>query len=182
MSGAGEGLGKIEVRLKWDPSSWREPPRHLDIVAATYSDADRYGRPAYVVHYDSRSPDGTITMPRHSTTGQGFGFVEVMILEFDRLSSAYGRVVVGVAIHQDGGPRTFGDIRNAGVLVIEKYTELLKDDFARVAGATAATIAEFVRDSTGRWCMYPVIRGYDSEPTAFIAEMGRARGLEDPSV
>ncbi|MCX2179705.1 TerD family protein [Streptomyces sp. SKN60] len=174
MSGVGEGLGRIEVRLKWDPSPWGERPRHLDIIAATYADSDWYGRPVYVVHYDSRSPDGTITMPRHSTTGQGFGFVEVMVLEFDRLASAYGRVVVGVVIHQDDGPRTFGDIRNAGVLVVEKYTELLKDDFTRVAGAHAATIAEFVRDASGRWRMHALIRGHDSDPAAFIAEMGRA--------
>ncbi len=174
MSSVSKGLGKVEMKLKWDPSPLGDPPRHLDIIAATYPEADRYGRPAYVVHYDSRSPDGTITMPRHSQTGQGFGFVEAMVLEFDRLAPAYGRVVVGVAIHQDGGPRTFEDIRNVGVLVIEKYTELLKDDFTRVAGATAATIAEFIRDDSGQWQLHEMIRGYDGDPAAFIAEMGRA--------
>jgi stress response protein SCP2 len=81
----------------------------------------------------SRSPDGTINMNRHSQTGQGFGFVEAMVLELDRLSPAYGRVVVGVTIHQNNGPRTFSDISNAGVLVVEGYRELLADDFARVA-------------------------------------------------
>ncbi|MFG2858184.1 TerD family protein [Streptomyces mirabilis] len=175
MSGDSRGLGKVEVRIRWDPSPLGEPPRHLDIIAATYSVDAPYGRPVYVVHYESRSPDGTINMSRHSETGQGFGFVEVMVLEFDRLASAYGRVVVGVAIHQDGGPRTFGDIANAGVLVIEGYRELLADDFAGVAGSTATTVAEFVRDDSGAWEFHEMVRGFDSDPVVFAAEMGSVR-------
>ncbi|WP_030166870.1 TerD family protein [Streptomyces sp. NRRL S-813] len=172
MSGGGEGLGKVEVRLKWDPSPLGEAPRHLDIIAATYSADAPYGRPVYVVHYDSRSPDGTINMPRHSQTGMGFGFVEVMVLELDRLSPVYKRVVVGVAIHQDAEPWTFGDISNAGVVVVHGYQQLLTDNFAQVADATAATVAEFTRDSTGAWRLREMIRGFDSDPVLFTAEMG----------
>ncbi|MFE0348839.1 TerD family protein [Streptomyces griseoluteus] len=175
MSGGGQGLGRVEVRLKWDPSRYGEPPRHLDIIAATYPADAPHGRPAYVVHYDSRSPDGTINMSRHSQTGMGFGFVEVMVLEFDRLSSAYGRVVVGVAIHQDGGPRTFGDISNAGVVIAEGYRQLIAEDFNRVTDATAATVAEFTRNSAGVWEGREMIRGFDSDPVLFTAEMGNPR-------
>lgn len=175
MSSAGRRLSKVEVRLKWDPSPLGEPPRHLDIVAATYSAGDPHGRPVYVVHYDSRSPDGTINMTRHSQTGQGFGFVEVMVLELDRLAADFGRVVVGVVIHQDGGRRTFGDIANAAVVVVEKYTELLTDDFAQVSDATAVTVAEFTREGSGAWTMHEMIHGFDSDPLPFIADMGAAR-------
>lgn len=172
---AGKGLGKVEVRLKWDPSPLGEAPRHLDIVAATYSVADPYGRPEYVVHYDSRSPDGTINMTRHSQTGQGFGFVEVMVLEVERLASAYGRVVVGVVIHQDPVPRTFGDMSNAGVVVVEGYRELVADDFSQVADSTATTVVEFVRNDDGEWELYEMIQGSDSDPAAFMREMGAVR-------
>lgn len=103
MSGVSRGLAKVQVKLRWDPSPWGEAPRHLDIMAATYSVEEPYGRPVYVVHTESRSPDGTINMSRHSETGVGLGFVEVMVLELDRLASSYARVVVGVAIHQDRG-------------------------------------------------------------------------------
>jgi stress response protein SCP2 len=175
VSGVGEGLGKVEVKLRWDPSPYGEPPRHLDIIAATYSADDPYGRPVYVVHYDSRSPDGTINMSRQSETGMGFGFVEAMVLEFDRLSSVYGRVVVGVAIHQTGGPRTFGEIANAGVLVVERYRQLLADGFEGVADATAATVAEFARDVSGAWRFHELVRGFDSDPVLFTAEMGSVR-------
>ncbi|BCL33140.1 TerD family protein [Streptomyces aurantiacus] len=175
MGVGGNGLGKIEVRLKWDPSPVGESPRHLDIVAATYSVDDPFGRPVYLVHYDSRSPDGTINMSRHSQTGQGFGFVEVMSLEFERLSSAYARVVVGVVIHQEPVPRTFGDMSNAGILIVEGYEELLTDDFSGVAGASATTLAEFVRDDLGRWKMHEMIRGSDSDPARFMSEMGAVR-------
>ncbi|NUP63377.1 MAG: TerD family protein [Nonomuraea sp.] len=178
MSGLDKGLGKVEVRLKWDPSPLGEPPRHLDIIATTYSADDLHGRPVYVVHYDSRSPDGTINMSRHSQTGQGFGYVEVMSLEFDRLAPSYGRVMVGVAIHQDGGRRTFGDIAHAGVLVVEGYREVLADDFARVAGSTATTVAEFSRNGSGAWEFREMIRGFDSDPLAFTLEMG---GLGRPA-
>ncbi|MHC3467963.1 TerD family protein [Streptomyces sp. 7R007] len=175
MNDGGKGLGKVEVKLRWDPSPYGEPPRHLDIMATTYAADDPYGKPVYVVHTESRSPDGTINMSRHSETGMGYGFVEVMVLEFDRLSPVYGRVVVGVAIHQDGGPRTFGDMSNAGVVVVEGYRQLLADDFTQVADATAATVVEFSRDASGAWGLREMIRGFDTDPVAFTAEMGRAR-------
>ncbi|MEU1572388.1 TerD family protein [Streptomyces collinus] len=167
-------VGKAEVRLKWDPSPWDQPSHHLDIIATTYSADAPYGRPVYVVHFDSRSPDGTINMGRHSQTGQGFGYVEVMTLELDRLAPSFVRVVVGVAIHQTSGPKTFGDLSNAGVLVVEGYRELLKDDFAQVSGSTVATVAEFTRDVSGAWGFHQMIRGFDSDPVVFAAEMGNA--------
>ncbi|RMB86289.1 TerD family protein [Streptomyces shenzhenensis] len=171
----GKEPGKVEVRLKWDPSPLGEAPRHLDIVAAAYSVDAPYGRPAYVVHYDSRSPDGTINMTRHSQTGQGFGFVEVMVLEVERLSSAYGRVVVGVVIHQDPVPRTFGDMSNAGVVVIAGYQELVNDDFSQVADSTATTVVEFIRNGSGEWELHEMIQGSDSDPASFMQEMGGIR-------
>ncbi|MFC8434637.1 TerD family protein [Streptomyces sp. NPDC057253] len=176
MHADGAGLGKVEVRLKWDPSPYGEPARHLDIIAATYRADDPYGRPEYVVYHENRAPDGTINMTRHSETGLGLGYVEVLQLEFERMVSAYGRVVVGVAIHQDGGPRTFGDLTHRGVLVVEGYRQLLADDFTGVADATAATIAEFTRDASGGWHFRELIRGFDSNPAGFMAEMGSVRG------
>ncbi|MEV5486697.1 TerD family protein [Streptomyces bobili] len=172
MSSDSPGLAKAEVRLKWDPSPWNEPPHHLDIIATTYSADDPHGRPVYVVHFDSRSPDGTINMKRHSQTGQGLGYVEEMTLELDRLASSFARVVVGVVIHQNTGPKTFGDLTNAGVLVLHGYKELLKDDFAQVAGSTATTVAEFTRDTATTWTYREMVRGFDCDPVAFTAEMG----------
>lgn len=164
--------GKVEVRLRWDPSPWGQQPRHLDIVAATYSADAPHGRPVYVVNSESRSPDGTINMSRHSESGQGYGYMEVMVLELDRLAGSFARVVVGVAIHQNGGARTFGELSHARTLVVEGYKELLSDDFAGVAGSTAATVAEFTKDASGAWEFRPMVRGFDSEPTGFSAEMG----------
>ena len=175
MSRISKAFGKVEVKLRWDPSPLGEPPRHLDIVAATYSVDDPYGRPEYIVHWDSRSPDGTINMSRHSHTGQGFGFVEVMVLELDRLASSYGRVVVGVVIHQNTVPRTFGDMSNAGVVVAQRHTELVADDFSQVAGSTATTVAEFTRNGSDQWELREMIQGSDKEPVAFTAEMGSFR-------
>ncbi|MFF5188195.1 TerD family protein [Streptomyces sp. NPDC000345] len=172
MSSGSKGLEKVEVRLKWDPSPLGRPPHHLDIIAATYSADAPYGQPVYIVHFDSRSPDGTINMSRHSQTGQGFGYVEAMTLELDRLAPSFARVVVGVAIHQNTGPKFFGDLSNAGVLVVDGYTELMKDDFAQIAGSTAGTVAEFAKDTSGTWEFHEMVRGFDSEPAVFSAEMG----------
>ncbi|NEC85351.1 TerD family protein [Streptomyces sp. SID12501] len=174
MNSDSQGVGKAEVRLKWDPSPWNQPPHHLDIIATTYSAEAPYGRPVYVVHFDSRSPDGTINMSRHSQTGQGLGYVEAMTLELNRLASSFARVVVGVAIHQNSGPKKFGDLSNAGVLVVEGYRELLKDDFAQLSGSTAATFAEFTRDASQDWEFREMVRGFDSDPVLFTAEMGSA--------
>ncbi|MFJ3697385.1 TerD family protein [Streptomyces sp. NPDC090052] len=165
-------LGKVEVRLRWDPSPLGEASHDLDIIGAVYSADDPWGRPVYVVHTESRSPDGTITMGRHSESGQGLGFDEVMVLEFDRIPSDYGRVVVGVAIHQNAGSLTFGEIANPGVVVVERYRELLADDFGQLAGSTAATVAEFTRDGSAGWGLREMLRGFDSNPVDFMAEMG----------
>ncbi|BCK68101.1 hypothetical protein Srufu_020540 [Streptomyces libani subsp. rufus] len=95
MSTLSKGIEKVEVTLKWDPSPLGTPDNDLDIVAATYTADAPHGEPAYLVHFDSRSPDGTITLNRDSRTGQGFGFDEIMTLELDRLAETYTRVIVG---------------------------------------------------------------------------------------
>lgn len=97
-----------------------------------------------------------------------------MTLELDRLASSFARVVVGVAIHQNSGPKSFGDLSNAGVLVVDGYKELLKDDFAQVSGSTAVTVAEFTRNASGAWEFHEMLRGFDSDPVVFTAEMGNA--------
>jgi tellurium resistance protein TerD len=172
MTGLNKGLSKVEIRLQWDPSRLGTPPNDLDIIAAVYAAEDPYGKPAYLVYFDSRSPDGTISLSRDSLTGQGFGSDEVMVLELGRLAPRFSRVVVGVAIQQCSGRRTFEDIPHPGVVIVEGYTELASDDFARVSGATAATVAEFVRGTSGEWELHEALRGFDGDPNSFAAVMG----------
>lgn len=167
-----KGVRKAEVTLRWDPSPLGEPAHDLDIVAATYRADATHGEPAYVVHFDSRSPDGTIILTRDSTTGQGFGSDEVMTLEFDRLAATYGRVVVGVAIQQREGRRVFADIANTLVRVFEGHTELGKSDFASVLGSTAAVVGEFIRSEAGEWEFHLAVRGFDADPQSFVEVMG----------
>lgn len=172
MSTPNKDIDKVEVRLKWDPSPHGAPAHDLDIIAATYLAEAPYGSPAYLVHFDSRSPDGTITLNRDSRTGQGLGFDEEMTLELSRLSTAYTRVVVGVAIQQRDGRRTFAEIANTAVQVREGYTNLAEDDFSAVGAATAATVAEFVRSASGAWEFHGTVRGFDGDPDSFAATMG----------
>ncbi|MFC9650583.1 TerD family protein [Streptomyces sp. NPDC056937] len=174
MNSLNRGVEKIEVTLKWDPSPLGAPPHDLDLVAATYTSDAPGGAPAYLVHFDSRSPDGTITLDRQSRTGQGFGSDEEMTLELVRLAPSYTRVLVGVAIQQRDGRRTFSDIVNASVRVLEGYTELAAHDFAGVTGSTAATFAEFTRDASGAWHFRTAIRGFDTDLQSFGALMGGA--------
>ncbi|MDX3357324.1 TerD family protein [Streptomyces sp. ME01-24h] len=172
MSSATKGLGKVEVRLKWDPSPIGTPASDLDIVAAAYPATAPHGAPAYLVHFDSRSPDGTITLNRDSKTGQGLGFDEIMTLELDRLSPDYGRVVVGVVVQQRDGRMTFADIAGTGVRVVEGRTDLAASDLGEVAAATAATVGEFRRGEAGEWRFHPGVRGFDTDPAAFARVMG----------
>lgn len=87
-----------------------------------------------------------------------------MTLELDRLAPELGRVVVGVVI-QDAGPgaepvrRTFGGVAGKGLRIREGYTDLATGDFAEVEHATAATVAEFVRDGAGGWALDARPRG-----------------------
>lgn len=173
MSTVNKGIAKVEVSLKWDPSPAGEPTNDLDIVAGTYDAADPYGEPVYLVHFDSRAPDGTITLNRDSRTGQGFGSDEVMTLELDRLADTYARVVVGVAIQQREGRKTFGDVPNTLVRILEGITELTQNDFGAASGATAATVAEFVRGESGQWAFRDAFRTFDSDPESFADLMGR---------
>ncbi|MFF3285536.1 TerD family protein [Streptomyces sp. NPDC003023] len=175
MSSLNKGVRKADVALRWDPSPLGESPHDLDIVAATYPVEAPFGEPAYVVHFDSRSPDGTITLTRESKTGQGFGADEVMTLEFDRLAAGYGRVVVGVVIQQRDGRTEFGDIANASVKVLEGHVEIGQNDFAAVAHSTAAVVAEFVRGESGDWAFNDSLVGFDADPQSFITMMGDRR-------
>ena len=115
MNGLNKGINKVEFSVKWDPSPAGEPATDLDIVAATYLATETQGDPAYVVHFDSRSPDGTIYLNRDSKDGKGFGWDEVMTLELTRLDRQYARVVVGVAIQQRTGRTTFVGVHNPGL-------------------------------------------------------------------
>ncbi|GGZ36506.1 TerD family protein [Streptomyces poonensis] len=172
MNGLNKGIRKIEVAVKWDPSPLGRPAVDLDLLAATYLASDPHGDPAYVVHFGSRSPDGTITLSRDSRTGQGLGWDEVMVLELNRLDRRYARVAVGVAIQQQNGRKTFVDIQRPGLRIREEYDVLAEHDFGAVLGATAATVAEFVRDDSGAWSFVPGIRGYDTDPASFTRIMG----------
>ncbi|UED86987.1 TerD family protein [Streptomyces profundus] len=172
MSPFNKGIETVEVTLRWDPSPADAPPHDLDLIAATYEEQAPHGVPAYLVHFDSRSPDGTITLTRNSATGVGFGSDEVLTLELDRLADNLTRVVVGVAIQQRHGRRTFGDIARPIIEVHEGHTSLAEDDLASVASSTAASIAEFIRDSSGNWAFRKVSRGFDTDPDGFATVMG----------
>jgi stress response protein SCP2 len=169
-----KGIRKVEIALRWDPSPAGQPPTDLDIVAGTYLADDPYGDPAYLVHFDSRSPDGTITLNRDSKDGKGFGWDEVMTVELDRLDARYARVVVGVIIQQRPGRRTFVSVLNPALRIREGYTELATDDFGGVLGSTAARIAEFVRGEGGAWGLHAGVHGFEDDPVAFTRTMGAA--------
>ncbi|WP_164411883.1 TerD family protein [Streptomyces salinarius] len=175
MNGLSKGMRKVEVALRWDPSPAGQPAADLDLVAGTYAVDDPYGAPAYLVHFDSRSPDGTIYLNRDSKDGKGFGFDEVMTLELERLAARYARVVVGVAIQQHTEERTFAGVANPGLRVREGYTDLASEDFAGVLEATAATVAEFVRDETGAWEFRAGVHGFEGDPSTFTRVMGAPR-------
>ncbi|MFJ4471590.1 TerD family protein [Streptomyces sp. NPDC089424] len=173
MSGISKGIRKVEIAVKWDPSGPGQPPSDLDIVAATYLAEDPYGDPAYTVHFDSRSPDGTITLNRDSKDGKGFGWDEVMTVELDRLDARYGRVVVGVVIQQRPDRRTFVSVIKPSLRIREGYADLATDDFGGVLGSTAARVAEFVRGDSGAWDFHSGVHGFEDDPVAFTSTMGR---------
>ncbi|MFJ4370917.1 TerD family protein [Streptomyces chartreusis] len=174
MNAINKGIRKVEISLKWDPSAAGQPPTDLDIVAATYLTSDPYGDPAYVVHFDSRSPDGTIYLNRDSKDGKGFGWDEVLTVELDRLDSRYARVLVGVVIQQRPAERTFVSVIKPALRIREGYTVMAEDDFGGVLGSTAATVAEFVREGSSTWEFRAGIRGFEDDPATFTAVMGRA--------
>ncbi|MFJ4714188.1 TerD family protein [Streptomyces sp. NPDC088785] len=176
MSSLRKGIEKVEVGLKWDPSPVGSPPDDLDLVAAAYTREDPRGTPAYVVHFDSRSPDGTITLNRDSRNGQGFGYDEVMTLELDRLGTQYARVVVGVALQQNEGPtagqKAFSHVASTAVRIREGYTNLSEHDFSAVAAHSATTVAEFTREPDGAWAFREAVHGFDGDLNAFTSVMG----------
>ncbi|MFI5859928.1 TerD family protein [Streptomyces sp. NPDC051546] len=177
MSGVRKGLAKVEIALRWDPSPAGAPVHDLDLLAAVYRAADPYGEPAHLVHFGSRSPDGTITLNRDSRTGQGLGFDEVMTLELNRIAAELGRVVVGVVIQRPGGgpALTFAEVAGKGLRIREGYTDLAVDDLAGFGAASAVTVGEFTRDTDGVWSLDPALRGFESDPEEFARVMGAAR-------
>ncbi|MFD7263642.1 TerD family protein [Streptomyces sp. NPDC059874] len=182
MTGVRKGLAKVEVALRWDPSPAGTPANDLDIVAAVYGAADLHREPVQLVHFGRRSPDGTITLNRDSHTGQGFGFDEVMTIELERMAEQLRRVVVGVVIQNalagvgtgadPGRAKTFADIAGTGFRIREGHTDLAQGDFGSVSTATAATVAEFLRDASGAWSLDARVRGFDADPEEYTRAMG----------
>ncbi|MEW1862093.1 TerD family protein [Streptomyces sp. NBC_00669] len=173
MNGLSKGIERVEVRLKWDPSPLGAPPSDLDLIAATYSAGAEQGDPAYLVHFDSRAPDGTMWLNRDSKNGQGFGFDEVMTLELDRLGDGYRRVVVGAMIQQSFGRLEFGAVANPAYQIVTGWTVLVEGGLTELGGTTAATFAEFTRSGSGAWSFHSLLRGYDEDPDTFGHSMGR---------
>ncbi|GAV39599.1 TerD family protein [Streptomyces acidiscabies] len=175
MNGLIKGIRKVEISVKWDPSPAGQPATDLDIVAGTYLQSDPQGAPGFVVHFDSRSPDGTIYLNRDSKDGKGFGWDEVMTLELDRLDARYGRVVVGVVIQQRPDHRTFVSVANPQFRIREGYTVLAEGDFGDILGSTAATVAAFVRDPKDGWEFHDGVHGFEDDPADFTRVMGAVR-------
>ncbi|MFJ6494166.1 TerD family protein [Streptomyces virginiae] len=180
MSGVRKGLAKVEFALRWDPSPTGTPANDLDIVAAVFGAEDLHGSPVQLVHFGSRSPDGTITLNRDSHTGQGFGFDEVMTIELNRMAPESSRVVVGVVIQNaeagaTGRTKSFADIGGTGYRIREGHADLAQGDFAAVASATAATVAEFTRDASGAWSFDLRLHGFEADPEVFARTMGAPR-------
>ncbi|MER7761642.1 TerD family protein [Streptomyces sp. NPDC097619] len=173
MTGIRKGLTKAEVALRWDPSPAGAPPHDLDLVAAAYAAEDPHGTPVYLVHHGRRAPDGTVTLDRDSRTGQGFGFDEVLILELGRMEPRLVRVVVGAVVQDGGEAKTFAEVPGTAFRVREGHTDLAADGFTAVAGASAATVAEFRREG-GVWSFHPGLRGYTAGLDEFTALMGEA--------
>ncbi|MET9403422.1 TerD family protein [Kitasatospora sp. NPDC002965] len=172
MSSLNKGLERIEVGLLWDPSPAGAARHDLDLVAATYTADAPSVAPSYLVHFDSRAPDGTITLTRDSRDGKGLGVDERLVLELDRLADRYRRVVVGVAIQQNAGRLTFGDIANPVLKIRNGRDEFAVVDFSGTGEATAARVAEFVRNSSGVWGFRPGVHGFDADPATFARIMG----------
>lgn len=173
MSGLSKGIERVEVRLKWDPSPLGAPPSDLDLIAATFLEGAEHGDPDYLVHFDSRAPDGTMWLNRDSKNGRGFGFDEVMTLELDRLGTGYRRVVVGAMIQQSFGRLEFGAVAGPAYQIVTGWTVLVEGGLADLGDATAATLAEFTRSESGAWAFHPLLRGYDADPDTFGHTMGR---------
>jgi tellurium resistance protein TerD len=173
MSGPSKGIERVEARLKWDPSPPGASPSDLDLIAATYRGGAEQSDPAYLVHFGSRAPDGTMWLNRDSVNGRGLGFDEVMTLELDRLGAQYRRVVVGVMIQQGFGRLEFGAVANPAYQIVTGWTVLAEGGLIHLGDATAATLAEFTRGESGAWAFHTLLLGYDADPDAFGHAMGR---------
>ena len=95
-----------------------------------------------------------------------------MTLELDRMSERLDRIVIGVAIQQRTGAKTFSGIPGTEAEIVEGTTPSPTDDFSEVGDATAATIAVFRRTESGAWQLNAACEAYDADPDAFAQLMG----------
>lgn len=84
-------------------------------------------------------------------------------------------MVIGVVIQQIQEHRTFVSVLNPAFRIREGYTVLAEDDFGDVLGATAATVAEFVRETSDSWSFHSGVQGFEDDPSTFTRIMGRMR-------
>ncbi|MER6567043.1 TerD family protein [Streptomyces sp. NPDC001093] len=173
--GSGKGIGTAQALVRWDAAPLGASPHNLDLIAAVHATADPHGAPVQLVHFDRRSTDDTVYLNRDSRTGQGLGWDAVMTLELSRMPDTSGRVVIGASLQQAAGvPLYFGDVANPRAQITAGSKVLADQDFTEVAGSTAATLGEFLRDAAGLWTFRPLLRGFDTDPATFPQTMGTA--------
>ena len=149
MSTPNKGIGKVEVTLKWDPSPPGAPAHDLDIVAATYPANEPYGNPRIralrqpLAGRHHQSQPGQQDGPR-ARLGRGDDPGARPAVGRVRPRGRRGRHPAA------GRPKDLRRHSEPGVRIREGYTSG-RGRLLLGRRATAATVAEFVRDGSGGW-------------------------------
>lgn len=171
------GLSKVMVGLGWDTNS-SDTGAEFDLDASAFL-LDKNGKVAnernFVFYNNLQSADGAVNHTGDNRTGEGEGDDESIEIDFSKLSSDIGEIVIVVTIHEASQRRqNFGMVRNAFIRIVNQANSAeiakydLEEDFS------TETAVEFGRlyFKDGEWRFNAVGTGFSDGLSGFCKKFG----------
>ena len=169
------GLAKAGVGLGWDPNEGGGTEYDLDTsIFLVGTDGKLPADEFFVFYNNQQSPDGAVRSSGDDRTGgKSDGDDETLFIEFAKLDSRVGEMVVVVTIHEaDKRRQNFGQVRNSFIRIYDSDTneEICKyeldEDFSI---ETAIEFGRFYKKDGG-WRFQAVGKGNAGGLQHFVAK------------
>jgi stress response protein SCP2 len=159
-------LSQVTIGLGWDVAEAKtgflsslfgakQEEYDLDAIALVLGADGKLGGPQDAVFYNAKEhPGGAIWLTGDNRTGEGDGDDEQIIVELDRVASAYQRILFVVSIYEGRKKQQhFGKVANAYIRAVDaKGKEIARYNISgnsALDGQCSLTFAELVRENGG---------------------------------
>jgi len=170
-----KGLRNIIVGLGWDVNKYDDGDFDLDAAAFLLTGSDKVRSDSDFVFYNNLSGGGgSVKHTGDNRTGEGEGDDEQLTVDLAGVPADVEKVAFTITIADDTGSKTFGQVSNAFVRIVDEATneELIRYDLGEdYSVETAVVVGELYRHS-GEWKFAAVGSGFEGGLAALCGAYG----------